>query len=146
MCWFLGAGVPETWDALCRSWLFGWICVQIWIFPWENVQYDTYAWTEKSFSNLINWLEEIMEDLTNLTPPDNQDINDLNCEVFGSHWEFYSRSLYGYLTCICYLTPYLNTRIPGPLAWFWFAWPPSLSPFSLPIPACMSSKLIFRKI
>ena len=51
----------------------------------RHVQYDTHAWAEKSFSNLINRSEEIVEDLANLTPPDNQDINDLNREVCGSH-------------------------------------------------------------
>lgn len=51
----------------------------------RHVQYNTHAWAEKSFANLINRSEEIVEDLANLTPPDNQDINDLNCEVCGSH-------------------------------------------------------------
>ena len=51
----------------------------------RHVQYNTHAWAEKSFANLINRSEEIVEDLANLTPPDNQDINDLNREVCGSH-------------------------------------------------------------
>lgn len=51
----------------------------------RHVQYNTHAWAEKSLAKLINQSEEIVQDLLNLTPPDNQNIDDQKCQVCGLH-------------------------------------------------------------
>lgn len=46
----------------------------------RHVQYNTYAWAEKSLSNMLSKAEEIVVDLT---PPNDYDTDDITCQVCG---------------------------------------------------------------
>ncbi|KAL2556600.1 BRCT domain-containing protein [Forsythia ovata] len=48
----------------------------------RHVQYNTHVWAEKSFNNLVNRMEEVVEEAKK---PEDHSIDDVACQVCGHH-------------------------------------------------------------